>query len=196
MRVPNREHLSRPWRVHEVVTQEFRLEDVWELSAPGGQDDLPRLAELIAGFDLSQSSSPAVRMLVAVRLKLGELLDLDRPASGVGARVPSLRDRLPADLRAASPGPSFDALPFRSLYLLDDEWAAESANRTVHAVLHFGLIADAYGGSRGQLAVYVKPNGLLGEAYMAAIKPFRHLIVYPTLMRELEREWRGTPARR
>jgi Protein of unknown function (DUF2867) len=32
----------------------------------------------------------------------------------------------------------------------------------------------------------VKPNGLLGTAYMAAIGPFRHLIVYPPAMRELE----------
>jgi hypothetical protein len=40
------------------------------------------------------------------------------------------------------------------------------------------------------MAVYVKPNGRLGSAYMAAIKPFRHLIVYPQMMRELERRWR------
>ena len=33
------------------------------------------------------------------------------------------------------------------------------------------------------MAVLVKPNGLLGTAYMAAIKPFRHLLVYPALMR-------------
>jgi hypothetical protein len=32
--------------------------------------------------------------------------------------VASLRERLPADLRAA-PGPEFAALPFRSLYLTD-----------------------------------------------------------------------------
>jgi hypothetical protein len=29
------------------------------------------------------------------------------------------------------------------------------------------------------MAVYVKRNGLLGTAYVATIKPFRHLIVYP-----------------
>jgi hypothetical protein len=43
----------------------------------------------------------------------------------------------------------------------------------------------------------VKPNGLLGTAYMAAIMPFRHLIVYPPLMREIGRNWRaraGDPA--
>ncbi|MEJ7569133.1 MAG: hypothetical protein WKF41_12805 [Gaiellaceae bacterium] len=36
------------------------------------------------------------------------------------------------DLRDAPSGPDFDALPFTSLYLLDDEWAAEIANRTMH----------------------------------------------------------------
>jgi hypothetical protein len=41
------------------------------------------------------------------------------------------------------------------------------------------------------MAVLVKPNGLLGTAYMAAIRPFRHLIVYPPLMRGIERDWRA-----
>ena len=29
------------------------------------------------------------------------------------------------------------------------------------------------------MAVYVRPRGLLGKGYMALIKPFRYLIVYP-----------------
>jgi hypothetical protein len=36
----------------------------------------------------------------------------------------------------------------------------------------------------------VKPNGVLGAAYMKAITPFRHLIVYPRMLRDIEREWR------
>jgi hypothetical protein len=44
---------------------------------------------------------------------------------------------------------------------------------------------------RGQMAVLVKPNGLLGTGYMAAIRPFRHLIVYPAMMRQIERTWRA-----
>src|SRR3712207_6962224 len=47
----------------------------------------------------------------------------------------------------------------------------------------------------GQMAVLVKPNGLFGKAYMAAIKPFRYLIVYPALMRMIERERRGGAGR-
>lgn len=57
--------------------------------------------------------------------------------------------------------------------------AAEIANRTTHGIVHFGWVSDQTGGYRGQMAVLVKPNGLLGTAYMAAIMPFRHLIVYP-----------------
>jgi hypothetical protein len=86
-------------------------------------------------------------------------------------------------------GPDFD--PFTSLYLLDDEFAAEIVNRTVHGVMHLGWVPDGAGGYRGQMAVYVKPNGLLGTAYMAAIKPFRYVIVYPALMRQIGREWRA-----
>jgi hypothetical protein len=41
----------------------------------------------------------------------------------------------------------------------------------------------------------VKPNGLLGDAYMAGIKPFRYVIVYPAMMREAEREWLGAGSR-
>ena len=59
----------------------------------------------------------------------------------------------------------------------------------MHGVLHLGWVPDGAGGHRGQMAVLVKPNGLLGVAYMAAIAPFRHLVVYPTLMRDLGRAW-------
>ena len=78
---------------------------------------------------------------------------------------------------------------FSSIYLTHDEWAAEIANRTVHAVMHIGWVPDGGGGYRGQMAVLVKPNGS-SEAYMAAITPFRHLIVYPALIRSIGRDWR------
>jgi hypothetical protein len=191
MRLPNTAHTSRPWRIHEII-RDFRLEDVWALPTPGGPDDFTRLVEGMTSGEPSQSSSRAAGMLWAIRWKLGELLGWDRPDAGLGARVPSLRERLPPDLRDGPRDPDFDALPFTPLYLLDDEWAAEIANRTVHGVMHLGWVPDGAGGYRGEMAVYVRPNGLLGSAYMAAIRPFRHLIVYPSLMRGIEREW---PAR-
>jgi hypothetical protein len=189
-RLPNTDHISRPWRIHEI-TRDFRVEDVWALPTPGGPDDFPLLVQAFASADPSHSSSRAVGTLFAIRWKIGELLGWDGKDAGLGSRVPTLRDRLPTDLRDASSGPEFDELPFTSLYLLDDEWAAEIANRTMHGVMHLGWVPDATGGYRGQMAVLVKPNGLLGTGYMAAIRPFRHTIVYPPMIREIGREWRA-----
>ena len=190
MRLPNSAHISRPWRIHEF-TRDFRLEDVWALPTPGGPDDFPRLVQMLASSDPSHSSSGAARTLFAIRWKVGKLLGWDGPEASLGSRVPTLRDRLPPDLRDAPSGPDFQGLPFTSLYLLDDEWAAEIANRTMHGVMHIGWVPDETGGYRGQMAVYVKPNGLFGTAYMAAIRPFRHLVVYPQMMRETGRNWRA-----
>ena len=189
MRLPDTAHTSRPWRIHEL-TPEFRLEDVWALPTPGGPDDFPRLVRLIASGNASQGSKGAARALWMTRLKLGQILGWDGPDSGPGPDRPSLRGRLPADLRDLPPGLDFRALPFTPLYLTADEFAAEIINRTVHGVLHLGWVRDGTGRYHGQLAVLVKPNGLLGTGYMAAITPFRHLIVYPPMIRQIGQAWR------
>jgi Protein of unknown function (DUF2867) len=187
MRLPDTAHTSRPWRIHEIAP-DFRLEDVWALPTPGGPDDFPRLMEMARGLDPAQSSSRAVR---ALRWALGGLVGLDDEEAGIGSRVPTLRDRLPEDLRDGPTGPEPDALPFKPLYLLEDEYAAEIANGTMHGVLHLGWVEDGSGAYRGQMAVLVKPNGRLGRAYMGAIAPFRHLLVYPRMMDEFGRAWRN-----
>lgn len=189
MKLPAQAHTSRAWRIHDIAP-EFRLEDVWSLPTPGARADFPRLVQGIVAHDVSRQAPLAVRLLFAVRWKLGEVFGWDDAQFGVGSRVPSLADRLPADLRAAA-APPFTALPFTSLYCTDDEFAAETANHTVHGVLHLGWVPDDEGpGYHGQLAILVKPNGALGNAYLAAIAPFRHLIVYPELIRTIGREWR------
>jgi hypothetical protein len=191
MRLPNTAHTSRPWRIHEIAP-DFQVEDVWALPTPGGPDDFPRLIELTASTDPQRGSSGVVRALFAIRWKVGELLGWDGDESGTGSRVPTLRERLPADLREGGTGPDLGgALPFSPLYLTDDEWAAEIANRTMHGVMHVGWVPDGMGGYRGQMAVLVKRNGLLGHVYMAAIMPFRHLIVYPRMLDEIGRRWRA-----
>src|SRR5918997_3716445 len=102
MRLPATAHTSRPWRIHEL-TRDFRLEDVWALPTPGGPDDLPRLVQQFTAGDTSTNPSPAARALFAIRWKVGELLGWDDEDS----RRPTLRDRLPEDLREA-PRPDFD----------------------------------------------------------------------------------------
>jgi Protein of unknown function (DUF2867) len=161
MRLPKSAHTSRPWRIHELRPQ-LRVEDVWALPTPGGPDDFPRLVEVVTSWNPAKSASTPVRLLFALRFKVGELFGWDGPSERRG---------------------------FTPLYVADDEWAAETVNRTVHGVLHLGWVENGSGGWRGQLAVLVEPNGLLGHAYMAAIKPFRHFVVYPKMLRELGRAW-------
>ncbi|MCQ8773465.1 DUF2867 domain-containing protein [Streptomyces telluris] len=193
MRLPDTAHTSRPWRIHEIAA-DFRLEDVWALPTPGGPDDLAHLVKQFATGAGAYPDSPVGRALVAIRRKLGALLGWDEPGTGVGDREPGLRDRLPADLREGPRGPDFSA--FTSVYQTHDEWAAEMANRTVRGVLHLGWVADGAGGHHAQMAVLVKPNGLLGTLYMAGIKIFRYVGVYPALLRQIGREWEATAAGR
>jgi hypothetical protein len=190
MRLPKTAHTSRAWRIHEIAS-EFELEDVWALPTPGGPHDLDRLVRQFTSPDDSYLSSPIVRALFAIRWKLGALLGWDKSSAGINSRAQSLRERLPADLRDAPRGPDLRGVPvpFTSIYQTDDEWAAEIVNATVHGVLHIGWVPNGTGGYHGQMAVLVKPNGLLGKVYMTGIAPLRHLVVYPRLIRSIGREW-------
>jgi hypothetical protein len=197
MRLPRTAHTDRPWRIHEIAG-DFTVEDVWALPTPGGPDDLKWLVRQVSeGIgDGVKAEGLVSRVLFAVRWKLGALFGWDKPTTGIGTRLPSLRDRLPADLRKGPQGPDLGSSPFTSLYQRSDEWAAEMGNKTVHGVLHIGWVPDGAGGYRGQMAVLVKPNGPLGTLYMAAIKPFRYIGVYPALIRSIGREWQTNAAAR
>jgi Protein of unknown function (DUF2867) len=202
MRLPKTEYTSRPWRVHEF-TKDFELEDVWELPTPGGPDDLTRLVRWFASDEDDEEFPLVFRALFVLRWKIGKVFGWDKPGSGVGERVRSLRERLPADLLAPPRGPDLRSVPgradlegppvFSSVYLTHDEWVAELSNKTVHSLMHIGWVPDDSGGGyHAQMAVLVKPNGWFGKAYMAAIKPFRYVIVYPMLLRTIGRAWRSS----
>ncbi|HEV2068140.1 MAG TPA: DUF2867 domain-containing protein [Thermomicrobiales bacterium] len=120
MKLPNTAHTARPWCIHQIAP-DFRLYDLWALPTPGGPDDLPRLVHQFTVGDTADNPSRFARALFAIRWKVGALLGWDDPGSGVGSRVPTLRDRLPADLRDGPSGPEFDRLPFTSIYLTDNE---------------------------------------------------------------------------
>lgn len=47
MRLPSTAHTTRSWRIHDIA-YDFRREDVWALSTPGGSEDFPRLVCQIA----------------------------------------------------------------------------------------------------------------------------------------------------
>jgi len=200
------EHERSPRRIHEVVP-DFTLEDVWALPVEGDPEDFEEFLRFVGSFDPSETENRPARFLWDLRDRLGAWLDLGEISSPAdaddgGLPIPgtdetSLRGRLPADLRDTTAGLDFDSLPFVPVYRTDREAAAEIGNKTVHGVIHLAWVEGADGRYGGQMAVYVKPRGAFGRAYMAVIKPFRYLVVYPALMREMGRAWaaRAQPAR-
>jgi hypothetical protein len=190
MRLPNAAHETRPWRIREIAP-DFRVEDVWALPVYGGAEDFAVLLEVMASLDPADGASPATRLLFAVRWRLGSWFGWDDAAERPipGREEVSLASRLPADLRGTAAGLDFGSRLFAPLYRTDTEFAAEVSNQTVHAVMHLCWVDRGEGRYQGQMAVYVKPRGRLGKRYMTLIAPFRHWVVYPALMRQIERAW-------
>lgn len=198
MKLPNSAHESHPWRIREIAP-DFTVEDVWALPAHGGAEDFQTLLELMASSDPANAESRPTRLLWQLRDRLGSWFDLGRiaaPSEGGQGKLPipgtsetSLAARLPDDLRNTATDLDFGSLPFVPLYRTDVEFAAEISNQTVHGVMHLAWVEQGEGRYQGQMAVYVKPRGRFGKVYMALIKPFRHWIVYPALMRQTERTW-------
>jgi Protein of unknown function (DUF2867) len=207
MRLPNAVHESRPWRIREI-TPDFTLEDVWALPVHGNAEDFQTLLEITTSSDPANTKSLPARVLWGIRDRLGGWFHLGRISAPIdsgrdgagklpipGENETSLCDRLPDDLRNTATDLHFDSLPFTPLYRTDVEFAAEISNQTVHGVMHLAWVDQGEGHYQGQMAVYVKPRGPLGKGYMALIKPFRYWIVYPALMRQIERTWNTRPPR-
>lgn len=204
LRLANTTAESHGWRIGEI-TSGFALEDVWRIPVEGDANDFGALIEIMTtGDDLMDSASLPARVLWHARDRLGAWFGLGRieglhDGDALTLPIPdsdetTLRGRLPDDLRDTVDGVRFADVPFVPLYRTDDEFAAELSNRTVHAVMHLGWVADDINRVHGEMAAYVKPRGTFGHAYMAFIKPFRRLVVYPALMRQIARAWTDRPA--
>jgi hypothetical protein len=207
MRLPNAAHESRPWRIRDIAP-DFTVEDVWALPVHGGAEDFRTLLEVIVAGDPANAASLPARVLWRVRDRLGRWFGLGRISAPVdsgrdnaagklpipGTKEISLTGRLPDDLRNTTADLDFGSLPFTPLYRTDVEFAAEMSNQTVHGVMHLAWVDQGGGNYQGQMAVYVKPRGRLGKGYMALIKPFRYWVVYPALMRQVERAWNARMA--
>lgn len=202
MRVPTDDHLSRPWVITRIAP-DFDLLDVWALPVRGGPDDFVRFLDVMSSLDPTASPSPVSRFLFWVRLRAGAWLGWDdaqdRPVPG--SSEPTLRVRLPSDLRASADDFAIGnvgrrvAGGFRPLYRTATEAAAEVSNATVHGVLHLSWVEQGGGPYQAHMAVYVKPRGKLGTMYLRLIGPFRHLVVYPALMQQIEAAWLATSGR-
>jgi hypothetical protein len=189
--LPDSAHEAHRWRISEIA-RDFALLDVWALPVRGGPGDFDAFLGVMSSIDPMGSPSAAARALFRLRFALGALFGWDddsaRKRPIPGCEESSLRARLPFDLRGTVDAVQRPGGRFRPIYRTKDEWAAEISNDTVHAIMHLAWVER--GGAHGpQMAIFVKARGVLGELYMRLIGPFRHVIVYPALMRQIRRAW-------
>jgi hypothetical protein len=196
-------HERYPWEISKIAP-DFDLLDVWALPVEGEREDFAGFLQTMASFDPVDTRFSLSRALIRVRLRLGALFGWDDPAKKrpiPGCTESTLSERLPDHLRGTADAPFISGVlrraggGFKALYRTKMEAAAEISNDTVHAVLHLGWVEQADGRYRAHLAIYVKPRGVAGRIYLKLIQPFRHFIVYPTLMRQIRGVWERRPGR-
>ena len=125
-----------------------------------------------------------------MRWKLGRLFGwdderFDPPASSYAHRVAD-------DVRSQSlyePGSiSHIYGPFRVIYAFTHEALYEIINLTGHHFLQMSM-EPAAGGYTVYWAVYVKKVSWITPVYMNLIDPFRRVLVYPAVIKSVERAW-------
>ena len=183
----------------DEIAADFQLLDVWALPVYGRREEFTDFLEMMESWDPAQAPSTTTRMLFEVRRRLGALLGWDDPSKTwpiPGCTETTLRDRLTDDLRrttADAPGGSDELRRLGAelvpLYRTETDAAAEIVNATVHGVIQFRWVEQERDRYQAHMAVYVKTRGALSRAYLLLIQPFRHVIVYPALLRQVQRNW-------
>ena len=200
MRMDPDEFRARSLRVHALL-HDIPLEDVWAVPLSGGGAGR-RIEDLRAVMVAGRETAPAVvRGLFRLRGRIGALLGWDHQRPAWGAE--SYAHRLSAADRAGSlVAPGTPDGSFRVLYRFEDEQLSELRNATVHAFVSFS-IRQTPGGYLAYVGVFVRPVHGLTRLYMGAIAPFRRRIVYPAVIRNVQRAWaeryggeRGVESRR
>lgn len=191
MRINKEEHLKQPWRVHRLLP-DLRIEDVWEL--PVEMDDRQGVGELYHTFVKAMEKtarSGAAGALFRLRFFLGRVFGWEQKEKAKD-RFPkgSIRARYAEQEGLTRLEMSYPAFgDFVPVYDLREEMLAEIENETVLAAAHFGRVLKSNGRYGAHMTVYVKPKGWFGAVYMALIKPFRLLIVYPAMLAMIGRQW-------
>lgn len=180
---------SRPVRVHDFL-QDVPLEDVWAIPLRGGGPSRT-MRDLRPLFGLAelQAANPLIKWLFWLRWRVGTLLRWDQDGTYTAESYVhrlTLEDRSRSVIPVGSREEQFE--PFTTLYVFEHEQLSEIRNATVHAFMSLSL-EPALGGYLAYMAVYVKPVSPYTRLYMTAIAPFRHFLVYPALIRSVQRSW-------
>jgi hypothetical protein len=191
--ISEREFQRLPLRAHQFLDG-VPLHDVWAVDLPSPRAGITLDEFLRVAHERLFTPTPVARGLLQLRFLVGRLFGWDRPRPSTRA-TPTFADRLTDADRARSLAPA--GVPvgpnglFRVVYRFENERLDEVINRTVHAAALSALVETA-NGYRFYFAVYVRSVGRLTPVYMAAIDPFRKLIVYPSLLSSVRANWDRT----
>jgi len=188
--VSQQEYEQLPLRAHLFLAG-VPLHDVWAVDLESPRQGITLDEFLRVANQQLFTLKPVVQGLVGLRLLIGRLFGWDRPRPSMDT-APTFADRLTDADRARSLtlAGTREGL-FRVVYRFENEKLVELVNRTAHAAALSALVekADSY---RFYFAVHVRSVGRFTPFYMAAIDPFRKLIVYPSLLRSVRTNWNRT----
>jgi len=186
--ITEQEYLARPLRVHSFLN-DIALHDVWVVDLPAvtGRATLQEFRRRTKSRNLVGKTSLPVRALFGLRFFLGRIFGWDRePARNMPAYFAA---RLTAEDRERSIVPAGTPEKFfRMVYSFENETLVEVINRTIHAAL-LSALEETPQGYRFYFAVYVRELSWVSRAYMALIDPFRKWLVYPAILKQVQREW-------
>ncbi|WP_456460000.1 DUF2867 domain-containing protein [Reichenbachiella sp.] len=183
-------HESQPWQAHQI-TDGFRIEDVWLLPINiNAATPIRNIQDTFVEAISQIGTQGFAGLLFQFRNWLGRVFGWEDPnitnqelPPGVLKKRFAEKTRTPVhDL------PKGGFSHFDLVYQLENEVMLEIENKTVQAAIHLAKAVDGQAVS-ARMAIYVKPNGLFGQVYMLVIKPFRHWIVYPALLKMLANQW-------
>jgi hypothetical protein len=193
LQISQREFEQLALRAHRLLAG-VPLHDVWVVDLPGPRPGITLDEFLRAVNERLFTPTPLVRALLDLRLFIGRLFGWDRPRPSTQA-APTFADRLTdADRARSLVPPGVREGPnglFRVVYQFENEKLVELINRTAHAAALSALVETA-SSYRFYFAVYVRDVGWWTPFYMAAIDPFRKLLVYPLLLRSVRANWDRT----
>jgi len=175
-----------PLRVHDFLVG-VPLHDVWSVDLPRARSGIT-LDEFwrTAGACLC-TPPPLVRALLNIRLFVGRRLGWDREPAATAWETFTTRLTTSDRSRSLAPAGTCEGL-FRVVYRFENEQLLELINRTAHAAALSALVETA-NGYRFYFGVYVRSVSRFTPIYMALIGPFRRLIVYPSLLRNVRAKW-------
>ncbi|HEX2906600.1 MAG TPA: DUF2867 domain-containing protein [Phototrophicaceae bacterium] len=181
---------QKPFRVHELLA-DVPLHDIWVFHLPGGKDGLTAADFEILVFgmmDELQERNPAVKGLFQLRFFLGRIFHWDDAQPQRDQALSYVNRLTPADRARSRVEPGSKSELGWVVYEFDNEWLTEFINDTVQGFAFVGVDRQANEYTL-YFTIYVKPISWITPFYMALIDPFRRILIYPTMMRNVHQQW-------